>query len=75
MRGKDATQSAGRDLLLAIVAGTVNVLSTTPLWVVNTRIKMQDETNRRYKGLIRKFFLLIAETKQTLLDLHTLIFL
>uniref|UniRef100_L7LY44 Putative peroxisomal membrane protein pmp34 n=1 Tax=Rhipicephalus pulchellus TaxID=72859 RepID=L7LY44_RHIPC len=29
------------DLLLAAVAGVVNVLTTTPLWVVNTRIKMQ----------------------------------
>ncbi|KAH6936593.1 hypothetical protein HPB50_019778 [Hyalomma asiaticum] len=29
------------DLLLAALAGVVNVLTTTPLWVVNTRIKMQ----------------------------------
>ncbi|KAG1673883.1 Peroxisomal membrane protein PMP34 [Nymphon striatum] len=31
------------DLLLGVVAGAVNVLTTTPFWVVNTRIKMQDE--------------------------------
>lgn len=30
-----------RDLLLAMVAGSINVMSTNPLWVVNTRMKMQ----------------------------------
>ncbi|CAN7944955.1 unnamed protein product [Ixodes pacificus] len=52
--------SALSDLLLASVAGVVNVLATTPLWVVNTRIKMQgakvlagDGLRRhpRYEGL------------------------
>ncbi|XP_071450249.1 peroxisomal membrane protein PMP34 [Hetaerina americana] len=33
--------SAEKDLLLASVAGVINVLTTTPLWVVNTRLKMQ----------------------------------
>jgi adenine nucleotide transporter 17 len=33
--------SALRDLFLGSVAGTINVLTTTPLWVVNTRMKMQ----------------------------------
>lgn len=33
--------SATRDLTLAAVAGVVNVLLTTPMWVVNTRMKMQ----------------------------------
>ncbi|OQR66173.1 peroxisomal membrane protein PMP34-like [Tropilaelaps mercedesae] len=33
--------SAGRDLMLASVAGVINVLLTTPMWVVNTRMKMQ----------------------------------
>ncbi|XP_003738714.1 peroxisomal membrane protein PMP34 [Galendromus occidentalis] len=32
--------SAGRDLALAAVAGTINVLATTPMWVVNTRMKV-----------------------------------
>lgn len=40
MRAKDA-QSAAGDLLLGALAGSVNVLSTTPFWVVNTRLKMQ----------------------------------
>lgn len=40
MRTKDA-QSAAGDLLLGAAAGCVNVLSTTPFWVVNTRLKMQ----------------------------------
>uniref|UniRef100_A0A672M565 Solute carrier family 25 member 17 n=2 Tax=Sinocyclocheilus grahami TaxID=75366 RepID=A0A672M565_SINGR len=31
----------GRDLIFGIAAGVVNVLVTTPLWVVNTRLKLQ----------------------------------
>ncbi|XP_055601676.1 peroxisomal membrane protein PMP34 [Uranotaenia lowii] len=34
-------QSALADLLLGSLAGVVNVLSTTPFWVVNTRLKMK----------------------------------
>ncbi|XP_069702021.1 peroxisomal membrane protein PMP34 isoform X2 [Periplaneta americana] len=41
LRATSAEQSAGKDLLLASVAGVVNVLLTTPLWVVNTRLKMK----------------------------------
>jgi len=50
--------SALRDLALGSVAGIINVLTTTPLWVVNTRIKMQglpnaDNQNKvRYRGLV-----------------------
>lgn len=33
-------QSAAQDLLLGALAGSVNVMSTTPFWVVNTRLKM-----------------------------------
>lgn len=36
-----AQHSVVRDLLLGCVAGIVNVLVTTPMWVVNTRMKMQ----------------------------------
>lgn len=52
--------SALRDLMLGSVAGTINVLTTTPLWVVNTRIKMQglpsvdNQHKMRYNGLIGK---------------------
>jgi len=56
------TQSAGRDLMFASVAGVINVLTTTPLWVVNTRLKMSgighgrgpaSQTNRpRYRGIL-----------------------
>lgn len=40
MRTREA-QSAAGDLILGALAGSVNVLSTTPFWVVNTRLKMQ----------------------------------
>ncbi|XP_011866134.1 PREDICTED: peroxisomal membrane protein PMP34 isoform X2 [Vollenhovia emeryi] len=34
-------QTASSDLLIASIAGVINVLTTTPLWVVNTRLKMK----------------------------------
>ena len=39
LRSKDS-QSAAADLLLGAIAGSINVISTTPFWVVNTRLKM-----------------------------------
>lgn len=54
-------QTASSDLLIASIAGVINVLTTTPLWVVNTRLKMRgvgitSETNNNeyttlYDGL------------------------
>lgn len=41
-------QSVMRDLLLSSIAGIINVLTTTPLWVVNTRLKV---TSNQYDGL------------------------
>ncbi|KAG2455954.1 peroxisomal membrane protein PMP34 [Polypterus senegalus] len=38
--GKAASQP-GKDLLMGILSGTVNVLLTTPMWVMNTRLKLQ----------------------------------
>ncbi|XP_025103087.1 peroxisomal membrane protein PMP34-like isoform X3 [Pomacea canaliculata] len=49
------------DLHLAFVAGVVNVLTTTPLWVANTRLKLQgaklhtkvyEEAERKYDGIL-----------------------
>ncbi|XP_050962868.1 peroxisomal membrane protein PMP34 isoform X2 [Labeo rohita] len=52
----------GRDLIIGIAAGVVNVLMTTPLWVVNTRLKLQGAKFRNediqpthYKGIIDAF--------------------
>lgn len=39
LRAKES-QSVAADLLLGAIAGAINVLSTTPFWVVNTRLKM-----------------------------------
>ncbi|XP_063703557.1 peroxisomal membrane protein PMP34 [Culicoides brevitarsis] len=36
------SQYAMRDLLLGSLAGCINVMGTTPFWVVNTRLKMAD---------------------------------
>jgi adenine nucleotide transporter 17 len=44
LRTKEA-QSATADLILGALAGAVNVLLTTPCWVVNTRIKMKGITS------------------------------
>lgn len=54
MHGKAKDQSASKDLILACIAGAINVLSTTPLWVVNTRMKMQhvDASQHKYSSLI-----------------------
>ncbi|EZA58944.1 hypothetical protein DMN91_010672 [Ooceraea biroi] len=38
---RSRSQTAGSDLLIASIAGVINVLTTTPLWVVNTRLKMR----------------------------------
>lgn len=52
----------GRDLVIGIAAGVVNVLVTTPLWVVNTRLKLQGAKFRNediqpthYSGIIDAF--------------------
>lgn len=43
-------QSAGNDLLVASIAGVINVLTTTPLWVVNTRLKMRGVSNTQERN-------------------------
>uniref|UniRef100_A0A6B2EDZ2 Putative mitochondrial carrier protein n=1 Tax=Phlebotomus kandelakii TaxID=1109342 RepID=A0A6B2EDZ2_9DIPT len=41
LRSAGRSQNAVKDLILGSVAGVVNVLTTTPCWVVNTRLKMK----------------------------------
>ncbi|XP_029179369.2 peroxisomal membrane protein PMP34-like isoform X2 [Acropora millepora] len=60
--GKGKRSSSLQDLLFGYVAGIVNVLLTTPLWVVNTRLKLQgatfrskdlqDNKTKKYNGII-----------------------
>nr|XP_015215617.1 PREDICTED: uncharacterized protein LOC102688469 [Lepisosteus oculatus] len=52
----------GRDLLMGFISGAVNVLLTTPMWVVNTRLKLQGARFRNeelqqthYKGIFDAF--------------------
>lgn len=53
-----SNQSAVRDLLLGTISGVVNVLTTTPFWVVNSRLKMKglngnrDDETSKYSNLI-----------------------
>ncbi|XP_026772704.3 peroxisomal membrane protein PMP34 [Pangasianodon hypophthalmus] len=58
----------GRDLIMGFIAGTVNVLLTTPMWVVNTRLKLQgakfrneDLHQTHYKGIFDTFSQIIAD--------------
>lgn len=50
-------QSALKDLMLGAIAGVINVFTTTPFWVVNTRCRMRDvagtsdEVNKYYQSL------------------------
>lgn len=52
-----SNQSAVRDLLLGTCSGIVNVLTTTPCWVVNSRLKMKglngnrDDETTKYSNL------------------------
>ncbi|XP_074552438.1 peroxisomal membrane protein PMP34 [Halichoeres trimaculatus] len=57
----------GTDLLMGIAAGVVNVLLTTPMWVVNTRLKLQgvkfrneDLHQTHYRGIFDAFSQIIA---------------
>ncbi|XP_078096665.1 peroxisomal membrane protein PMP34 isoform X1 [Mustelus asterias] len=52
----------GKDLLMACIAGATNVFLTTPMWVVNTRLKLQGAKFRQedihrteYKGILDAF--------------------
>ncbi|XP_030649673.1 peroxisomal membrane protein PMP34 isoform X2 [Chanos chanos] len=66
LRGQRSTP--GKDLLFGIVAGVVNVLVTTPLWVVNTRLKLQGANFRnadirptQYSGMIDAFVQIVRQ--------------
>ncbi|KAK5616201.1 hypothetical protein CRENBAI_015674 [Crenichthys baileyi] len=58
----------GKDLLMGMVAGVVNVILTTPMWVVNTRLKLQgvrfrneDLHQTHYRGIFNAFSQIIAD--------------
>ncbi|XP_028843557.1 peroxisomal membrane protein PMP34 [Denticeps clupeoides] len=57
----------GKDLLIGFISGAVNVLLTTPMWVVNTRLKLQGAKFRNeelhqthYSGILDAFSQIIA---------------
>ncbi|KAG5832230.1 hypothetical protein ANANG_G00288880 [Anguilla anguilla] len=56
-----------KDLFMGFISGAVNVLLTTPMWVVNTRLKLQgakfrneDLHQTHYKGIFDAFSQIIA---------------
>jgi len=46
--------TVGQNLIIASLAGVVNVLTTCPLWVANTRLKIQSKkgSEHKYDGMI-----------------------
>uniref|UniRef100_A0A8C4DI05 Peroxisomal membrane protein PMP34 n=1 Tax=Dicentrarchus labrax TaxID=13489 RepID=A0A8C4DI05_DICLA len=66
LKGKQSAPST--DLIIGIAAGIVNVLVTTPLWVVNTRLKLQGSKFRNadirptnYSGIRDAFVQIIRD--------------
>uniref|UniRef100_A0A3Q3N788 Solute carrier family 25 member 17 n=1 Tax=Labrus bergylta TaxID=56723 RepID=A0A3Q3N788_9LABR len=66
LKGKQSAPST--DLLIGIAAGVINVLVTTPLWVVNTRLKLQGSKFRNadirptnYSGILDAFVQIIRD--------------
>ncbi|XP_029914360.1 peroxisomal membrane protein PMP34 [Myripristis murdjan] len=64
----------GKDLLMGVISGAVNVILTTPMWVVNTRLKLQgakfrneDLQQTHYKGIFDAFSQIIANEGVTTL--------
>nr|XP_034831078.1 peroxisomal membrane protein PMP34 isoform X2 [Maniola hyperantus] len=55
-RATSTSNSALRDLMFGMLAGSVNVLLTSPLWVVNTRMKMEKNSySNLFEGLFDVF--------------------
>jgi len=62
-------EAAWKDLCIAYTAGVINVLLTTPLWVTNTRIKLQgvhdgtdkDKVRRPYTGMLNCVWRILQE--------------
>lgn len=72
LKGKQSAPST--DLIIGIAAGVVNVLVTTPLWVVNTRLKLQgskfhneDIRPTNYSGILDAFVQIIRDEGVTAL--------
>ncbi|XP_074552986.1 peroxisomal membrane protein PMP34 [Halichoeres trimaculatus] len=66
LKGKQSAPTT--DLLIGIAAGIINVLVTTPLWVVNTRLKLQGSKFRNadirptsYSGILDAFVQIIRD--------------
>ncbi|CAG5897557.1 unnamed protein product [Menidia menidia] len=66
LKGRPSAPST--DLITGIAAGVVNVLVTTPLWVVNTRLKLQGSKFRsadihptNYSGILDAFVQIVQD--------------
>ncbi|KAH0509781.1 Peroxisomal membrane protein PMP34 [Microtus ochrogaster] len=65
---KGQHSSAGKGLVVGFAAGVGNVLLKTPLWVVNTRLKLQGAKFRNediipanYEGILEAFHQIIRD--------------
>lgn len=56
-----ARMSTGTNLVLAAVAGAVNVFLTSPLWVANVRIKLQDRSTQQPVTSLWEMLMRIAQ--------------
>lgn len=53
LRRTTSKTTALQDLMFGIIAGSINVILTSPLWVVNTRMKLETTSyNNLFEGLI-----------------------
>jgi adenine nucleotide transporter 17 len=52
VQAKKGTISTTQNLVIAAIAGIINVYATCPLWVVATRLRVQKKGEEKYKGLL-----------------------
>lgn len=57
LRKAISSKSALQDLMFGIIAGSINVLLTSPLWVVNTRMKLQKDIYPNIISGLRHIFM------------------
>lgn len=52
VQAKKGTITTTQNLVIAAIAGIINVYTTCPLWVVATRLRVQKKGDKKYTGLL-----------------------